>query len=120
MGKNKQNVGVFVTDTDLNSDVVMKTLKKVGIIPEDSKNYMEWEEETLTKVLREVFGFKGGFYEKVFFERHKTLLSGEWVKGYRFIGVERLDKEWALSDSASREAREIYKFGTIIEMGDDN
>lgn len=120
MGENKQKVGVFVTDKDLNSDVVMQTLKKVGLIPEKSKDYSDWGEELLVKVLREVFGFKDGYYEKVYFDRHKTLFGEEWVKGYRFIGVERLDKEWALSDSASREAKEIYKFGTIIEMGDDN
>lgn len=110
----KYQVGVFVTEEDLQHPVVIKTLVMGGFINEEDvvNNKVIYTEEKLVEVLKKVFGFKRGEYEASIVGKQKTKLTGELVKNVkRYVGIERQDKAWVESEMSSKEVREIYKWG---------
>ena len=110
MGRNK--VMVFCTDTDLNDITVKNLAVKLNAISSPDEEYTD---ESLSFVLENLFGFYKGNYEKEFIEGGQRTRFGKTVEGeHRYIGIERLDKEWCTSGMVSKEALEIYKFGEVL------
>lgn len=110
----KYQVGVFVTEVDLQNPVVVRALKLCGALTEkDIENgIVSYNEKNLPKILEKCFGFKNGEYEATVFEKQKSRFSDGVIKNkIRYTGLERKDKEWAESGMASKEVLEIIKWG---------
>ena len=109
---NKQRILVFCTDSDINDLTVKKLATQMGVLDKPSKEY---NEQSLSYVLENLFGFHKGNYEKELIEGGQRTRFGKTVEGeHRYIGSERLDKEWCTSSMASQEAKEVFKFGEIL------
>lgn len=115
----KQVVGVYCTESDLQDPTVIKIAKALKIVPEDfgadAEGLYSFEEDQLQKILYFLFGFKGGWYEKELVETQRTRIGNKLVKdSYRYVGVERQDKEWVESSMCSEQTKEIVKWGTVL------
>lgn len=114
----KQVIGVFCTDSDLQDSTVIMLATKLGIISkEDIKEdgSVDYTEEQTQDVLKILFGFYKGYYEKEFMSVQRTRIGNKTVKdSYRYIGTERQDKDWVESSMCSQETREIVKWGTVL------
>lgn len=110
----KYQVGVYVTECDLQHSVMKKVLLKGGFIEEKDivGGLIVYNEKTLQTVLRSCFGFKDGEYEIERVSIQKNRIDGLVVKNKnRYVGIERQDKGWVGSEMASQEVKEISKFG---------
>lgn len=114
----KQVVGVFCTEKDLQDPFIVKVALGLGVIEKDeilTDGTVLYTDEQIKKILHGLFGFNGGFYEKVFFAKQRTFFGNKFVEDcYRYIGVERQDKDWVESSMCSQQTREIVKFGTVL------
>ena len=109
---NKQRILVFCTDSDINDLTVKKLATQMGVLDKPSQEY---NEQSLSYVLENLFGFHKGNYEKELIEGGQRTRFGKTVEGeHRYIGSERLDREWCTSSMASQEARELFKFGEVL------
>lgn len=108
----KQRILVFCTDSDINDPTVKKLATQMGVLDKPSQEY---NEQSLSYVLENLFGFHKGNYDKELIEGGQRTRFGKLVEGeHRYIGSERLDKEWCTSSMASQEAKEVFKFGEIL------
>lgn len=108
----KQRILVFCTDSDINDPTVKKLATQMGTLTSVNDEY---NEQSLSYVLENLFGFHKGNYEKELIEGGQRTRFGKTVEGeHRYIGSERLDKEWCTSSMASQEAKEVFKFGEVL------
>lgn len=140
--KGKQNdyiqhrVGVFATESDLkNSDVAFLAVQCGLIKPEnymivdkevgegdDKKTVKEivvtnYTEESIQAILKNLFGFRDGWYEVEVVEKQKTLLTGQIVLNEkRYTGLEREDKAWVSSRMCSDQMKTAVLFGSHGEI----
>lgn len=110
----KYQIGVYVTEDDLQHPVMHKVLLKGNFISEKDivNGRINYNEKLLTSVLKKCFGFKDGIYEMEEISRQTNRIGGNIVKNkIRYVGIERQDKSWVESPMASQEVKEIYKWG---------
>ena len=112
MSNNKQRILVFCTDSDINDQTVKKLATQMGTLTSVNDEY---NEQSLSYVLENLFGFHKGNYEKELIEGGQRTRFGKTVEDeHRYIGSERLDREWCTSSMASQEAKEVFKFGEVL------
>lgn len=110
----KCQVGVYVTEEDLQHPVMKTVLLKGNFITEKDivNGRIVYNETLLTNVLKKCFGFKNGIYEMEEISKQTNRIGGDVVKNKnRYVGIERQDKSWVESPMASQEVKEIYKWG---------
>lgn len=110
----KYQVGVYVTEDDLQHPVMHKVLLQGNFITEKDivNGKIIYSEKLLTNVLEKCFGFKNGIYEMEEIKKQTNRIDGATVKNKnRYTGIERQDKSWVESPMASQEVKEIYKWG---------
>lgn len=110
----KCQVGVYVTEEDLQHPVMHTVLLKGNFITEKDivNGKIIYNEKLLTDVLKKCFGFKNGIYEMEEIKKQTNRIGGAIVKNKnRYVGIERQDKSWVESPMASQEVKEIYKWG---------
>lgn len=81
----------------------------------DEGSTFELTQAELCDILENIFGFCQGNYEEELVEGgQKTRLGGVVFNEKRYMGVERMDKEWCETDMASLEVKEQRKWGGSV------
>lgn len=108
----KYEVGVYITEVDLQQKIVVDTLNKVGLVDKVVDGVAFYRDDLMPTILEKCFGFQLGDYTVEVVPMQRTRFTGEIVKNKkRYIGLERKDKSWMESPMASQEVKEIYKWG---------
>lgn len=113
---------VYVAQSDVYHPTTLRVSFLGGVL--EQGRYMEYinhkEEFGLTQaelcdILENIFGFCQGNYEEELVEGgQKTRLGGVVFNEKRYMGVERMDKEWCETDMASLEVKEQRKWGGSV------
>lgn len=118
-------VPVFVTESDLYHPVILRTAFMNNLVSHEryiefinQKDDFKLSPEELSGILENLFGFcKGNYDEELIEGGQKTVVTGETVfNAKRYMGVERLDKEWVESGMCSQAVKETYKWGGEIRL----
>lgn len=75
-------------------------------------------DEWTVQILESYFGFDGGVFELDVIQGKQTTLIGKEIKdgGDRYSGLERTDDTWVNTGLASREAKDINLYGSILTL----
>lgn len=137
--KGKQNdyiqhrVGVYCTESDLKDETVVFLAVQCGILtpndydivdavvgdkrPEKKIVVKEYSEKAIQAILKNLFGFRDGWYEVEVVEKQRTRFGNKVVYNEkRYTGLEREDKDWTSSSMCSDEMKSCLVFGSRGEV----
>lgn len=128
----QHRVGVYCTESDLKDDTVAFLAIQCGLIREEDYTVVEKEvdnkiikefvvsrytEEAIQAILKNLFGFRDGWYEVEVIDKQKSRLTNKLVTNEkRYTGLEREDKEWVNSRMCSDEMKTAVMFGSYGEI----
>ena len=111
-------VGVFCTEYDLHHDSLIEIAKLAGILENDDvqvvdgKTTVNYTEEKLQTVLKELFGFQDGWYDVEVIPTQRTRFDGKIINDVkRYVGWERSDSDWVGSRMCSDNMKTLVVFG---------
>ena len=111
---------VYACESDLYHPLVLRLVLINKLLTEDRIELIrggdKYTSEELRIVLENIWGFcRGNFDVEVIGEQRSRF--GSFVTGEnRYMGYERLDKDWVNSKMASDEVKEVYKHGEKIRL----
>ena len=78
----------------------------------DGKTTVNYTEEKLQTVLKELFGFQDGWYDVEVIQTQRTRFDGKIVNDVkRYVGWERSDSDWVGSRMCSDNMKTLVVFG---------
>ena len=124
--KSKQRIPVYCTEWDLKHPTVLRLAHISGIIPQEAYQDMigkdtfdiSLTDEWIVQILETYFGFDGGVFELDVIQGKQTTLISKEIKdgGDRYSGLERTDDTWVSTGLASREAKDINLYGSVLTL----
>lgn len=92
----------------------MEYINHTGV-SDDVSSRFELTQNEFCNILENIFGFCQGNYEEELVEGgQKARLGGVVFNENRYMGVERMDKDWCETDMASQEVKEQRKWGGSV------
>lgn len=124
--KSKQRIPVYCTEWDLKHPTVLRLAYASGIIPKEDYQDMigkdtldiSLTDEWVVQILESYFGFDGGVFDLDVIQGKQTTLISKEIKdgGDRYSGLERTDDTWVNTGLASREAKDINLYGSVLTL----
>lgn len=128
----QHRVGVYATESDLKDDTVVFLAVQCGILtpndydivdvgtdekPEKKIVVKDYSEKAIQAILKNLFGFRDGWYEVEVVEKQRTRFGNKIVYNEkRYTGLEREDKDWTSSSMCSDEMKSCLVFGSRGEV----
>lgn len=128
----QHRVGVYCTESDLKDETVIFLAVQCGILtPNDydivtggtdekpTKNIVvkEYSEKAIQAILKNLFGFRDGWYEVEVVEKQRTRFGNKLVcNEKRYTGLEREDRDWVKSSMCSDAMKTATLFGSHGEI----
>ena len=123
-GKYQGGISVYACQSDTTHPKVLQLALGAGLITKERYEVLTNSEkgvkpildkQELTDILEHYFGFYKGMCDEDECHAIQTTRFGNKVAGeYRYMGEERMDKDWCSSGLASQAVMEKVKYGSLL------